>query len=98
MNTKFSERLKNRLDQQAKNAPLTIDLGGAKVIKELPARQITLSKIEITSIEDSAVAKTVTARINAAPGTIVLWEGAAYDAIGQWTDTDVVNRIKEIYK
>jgi hypothetical protein len=30
-------------------------------------------------------------------GSINLWEGDAYDAIGQWTDTDVVNRIKELY-
>jgi hypothetical protein len=94
MNTNIPERFKKEL----KNPALTVDLGGAKVIKELPARQITVSKIEITSIEDSSVDKKVTARINGAPGTIVLWEGEAYDKIGQWTDADVANRIKEIYK
>jgi hypothetical protein len=30
-------------------------------------------------------------------GSVVLWEGDAYDAIGQWTDLDVTARIKEIY-
>jgi hypothetical protein len=29
-------------------------------------------------------------------GEIILWEGAAYDAIGQWTDLDVQTRLIEI--
>lgn len=29
-------------------------------------------------------------------GMINLWSGAEYDAIGQWTDADVENRINEI--
>jgi hypothetical protein len=28
------------------------------------------------------------------PFQIVLWEGDAYDTIGQWTDVDVQNKIK----
>lgn len=27
----------------------------------------------------------------------LLWEGAAYDSIGQWTDSDVQARLLEIY-
>lgn len=27
---------------------------------------------------------------------LMLWSGDAYDAIGQWTDTDVKNRIVEL--
>ena len=27
---------------------------------------------------------------------IILWDGADYEAIGQWTDTDVQNRLKTI--
>lgn len=26
----------------------------------------------------------------------VLWEGNQYDSAGQWTDTDVINRLKQI--
>jgi hypothetical protein len=29
-------------------------------------------------------------------GIILLWEGEAYDAIGQWTDTDVINKLKSL--
>ena len=27
---------------------------------------------------------------------IILWEGKDYEAIGQWTDEDVTNRLKEL--
>ena len=30
-------------------------------------------------------------------GRIVLWRAAAYDSIGQWTDADVTNKLKELY-
>ncbi len=28
---------------------------------------------------------------------IDLWTGDEYDAVGQWTDTDIINRIKSLY-
>jgi hypothetical protein len=28
---------------------------------------------------------------------IDLWSGDEYDTVGQWTDTDVINRIKYLY-
>ncbi len=28
---------------------------------------------------------------------VLLWEGTEYDAIGQWTDVDVINRLNEIF-
>lgn len=49
--------------------------------------------IEITSILDNPTKKTVTAFIVGKPYNVILWEGAAYDAIGQWTDIDVRARI-----
>lgn len=57
----------------------------------------TISSITVHSIMDmSSFEKTVTAHTSEF-GSILLWEGAAYDAIGQWTDSDVIARIKEIY-
>lgn len=32
---------------------------------------------------------------NRAP--VILWEGSEYDAIGQWTDTDIKNRLKQLF-
>jgi hypothetical protein len=97
MNTAIKEKFESRFSQEPKNAPLTVDLGAAKVIKELPAREIKVSKIEITSTTDSSVNKTITADIIGL-GKVILWQGPEYDKIGQWNDTDVANRIKEIYK
>ena len=52
---------------------------------------IILQLIEITD------KKTILA-LTKERGPIVLWEDKAYDAIGQWTEEDAINRIKEIYK
>lgn len=30
-------------------------------------------------------------------GRVVLWEGADYDAIGQWTDSDVATRLHQLF-
>ena len=74
---------------------LAIDLPSEIVIKHIPAYTVKTSKIEVSSIIDDSVAKKVTAKTNL--GGIVLWEGAAYDAIGQWTDADVHNKLVELY-
>lgn len=64
----------------------TIESGNVKVVKE----------INIIRIMDMIPQKKVIAFTHEA-GAIVLWEGVAYDEAGQWTDTDVANRIKLLY-
>lgn len=64
------------------------------VVKEIKK---TIPEININEIVDSAERKTVRA-FTKELGVITLWEGAAYDAIGQWTDASVLKRINEIYK
>lgn len=65
------------------------------IVKEIPARQIKISELTIVSINDSSADKKVTA-ITKEMGSILLWEGAAYDAAGQWTDADVQARLIEL--
>ena len=74
---------------------LTIDLPSEIVVKHIPAYTVKASKIEVSNIIDDSVAKKVTAKTNL--GGIVLWQGAEYDAIGQWTDADVHNKLVELY-
>lgn len=64
------------------------------VVKEIKK---TIPEININEIVDNAERKTVRA-FTKELGAITLWEGAAYDAIGQWTDASVLKRINEIYK
>ena len=56
----------------------------------------TIEEITIEEIVDNNSRKEVKAYTGEV-GSIVLWTGDAYDAIGEWTDLDVVNRVKELY-
>jgi cyanophycinase-like exopeptidase len=68
-------------------------------IKEYVIREAikkTLSTISIEYVKDEAEFKRISAFTKEA-GNVILWQGADYDLIGQWTDTDVINRIKTIF-
>jgi hypothetical protein len=67
--------------------------------KEITIRErqsSVVDKIEILQLVDMPTNKIVVA-ITREVGRITLWEGDAYDTIGQWTDQDVINRINELY-
>lgn len=72
-----------------------------------PITIITESKVETSTVhtsveylglEDLGESKSVTCffRVGNQRRRIVLWEGAAYDAAGQYTDTDVQARLAEL--
>lgn len=71
------------------NAPKKI------VLQEEKAKDI--SKITVIRVVDLPKQKIVRCFCEELEEAIVLWEGSAYDAIGQWTDDDVLNRIVELY-
>lgn len=62
------------------------------VVKELKK---TITEITVNQINDLPQQKKVEVYTNEL-GLVVLWEGAQYDAIGQWTDTDVINKLKSL--
>ena len=63
------------------------------VVKE---RKTTIEKITVLELADLPSKKQVTAK-TIELGIIVLWKDAEYDAIGQWTDADVINKLNELY-
>lgn len=65
------------------------------VINKFGGVSIKTDKIIINQIIDSSVRKSVTAYTNSGR-VFTLWAGEAYDSIGQWTDTDAINRIIEL--
>jgi hypothetical protein len=75
---------------------MEITLTKPKEIVVLAERKKTITKVEVRQIIDVPKNKIVSAS-TVEFGTIILWEGEEYDAIGQWTDTDVINKIKTIY-
>jgi uncharacterized protein (DUF2164 family) len=62
------------------------------IVKEVKR---TITEITVLEIKDLPEIKRVEA-ITKELGIILLWEGEAYDAIGQWTDTDVINKLKSL--
>jgi hypothetical protein len=76
---------------------LVVPFSGSVILKSFPAREVTGSAIEITRFEDDPVNKRVVAMTKGVPGMIVLWEGTAYDTIGDWTTANVVTRLHELY-
>lgn len=58
--------------------------------------QVTASSYQITDVTDNPAEKTVVARVVVGSGGInffTVWSGASYDAIGQWTDADLLAAI-----
>ena len=71
------------------NSPHTIVLAEAKTK--------TITTLTIVRTVDLPQQKIVKAFVQEINTPIVLWEGATYDSIGQWTDTDVEARLEAIY-
>ena len=60
-----------------------------------PAESVTLSALTVTRMIDIPGEKKVFVNTREI-GELLLWEGAGYDAIGQWTNLDVETRIIEL--
>ena len=56
-----------------------------------------ITKLTIIKMIDIPVAKAVRVRTKEIKTPITLWKDAEYDAIGQWNDTDVNNRLQSLY-
>ena len=75
---------------------MEILLKKAKEIVVFAERKKTITKVEITEVVDDFRRKIITAKTNEF-GSIILWKDEDYVTIGQWTDTDVIKKIKSIY-
>ena len=62
----------------------------------MPEKRATVDKITVLNVTDHGPSKIVTA-FTREFGNIILWQDVTYDAIGQWTDQDVVDRLNELY-
>jgi hypothetical protein len=62
-----------------------------------PEKTKTITTLTITRVVDIPSQKVVRCFIEELEQPVVLWEGSAYDSIGQWTDSDVNTRLNELY-
>jgi hypothetical protein len=76
---------------------MKINLQSPKKVVLQEEKSKTVSTLTVTRVVDLPKKKIVRAFVEEIDGAIVLWEGAAYDAIGQWTDANVQARLTELY-
>lgn len=76
---------------------MKIELTKPKTIILVEEQKQILETITVKRMADLPIEKKVIVFIEEMHGPILLWEGEAYDNIGEWTNSDVINRLKELY-
>ncbi len=76
---------------------LEVDLTQERTIIVQPAQTVQKTTLTIDRIIDNYSEQKAVAWITELREPVVLWEGDAYTAIGQWTDSDVQARILELF-
>jgi hypothetical protein len=76
---------------------MIISLTQSQTITIQEAKTTTINTLTVNRMVDLPGQKIVKAFIGELPTPVTLWEGAAYDTIGQWTDQDVIDRLNELY-
>jgi hypothetical protein len=76
---------------------MNIALNSPKKIVLQEEKSKTVSTLTVNRVVDLPKQKMVRCFIEELEEAIVLWEGAAYDAVGQWTDANVEARLIELY-
>ena len=76
---------------------MEINLNSPKKIVLQEEKSKTVSTLTVSRVIDLPKQKMVRCFCEEINEPITLWEGAAYDAIGQWTDANVEARLTELY-
>ena len=76
---------------------MQINLQNPKKVVLQEEKSKTVTTLTVTRIVDLPKKKIVRAFVEELDEPVVLWEGEAYDAAGQWTDSDVEARLTELY-
>jgi hypothetical protein len=76
---------------------MQINLSNPKRVVLQEEKSKTVTTLTVNRIVDLPKKKIVRAFVEELDEPVVLWEAASYDAIGQWTDTDVQARLTELY-
>jgi len=75
---------------------MNITLNTPKEIVVIAEKVKIINQITINRMVDMPSQKKVFA-FTKEIGQVMLWEDAEYDAIGQWTDQDVIDKLTELY-
>jgi hypothetical protein len=76
---------------------MQISLSNPKKVVLQEEKSKTVTTLTVSRIVDLPKKKMVRAFVEELDEPVVLWEGDAYDAIGQWSDSNVEARLTELY-
>ena len=76
---------------------MQISLSNPKKVVLQEEKSKTVTTLTVNRIVDLPKKKIVRAFVEELDEPVVLWEAASYDAIGQWTDSNVEARLTELY-
>lgn len=94
----------NRLPRSLKRFPekkenkIVVNFDNLKTYTNPDGFRFATRTVTISGMYDNAAGKYVIATVDEPVRDILLWSGAEYDAIGQWTNNDVLARINELFK
>jgi hypothetical protein len=76
---------------------MKITLSNPKKVVLQEEKSKTVETLTVNRVVDLPKKKIVRVFVDELDKPVVIWEGAAYDAAGQWTDSDVQARLTELY-
>jgi hypothetical protein len=76
---------------------MNIALTNPKKVVLQEEKSKTISSLTVNRVVDLPKQKVVRVFIEELDEPVTLWEGAAYDAAGQWSDSDVIARLTALY-
>lgn len=76
---------------------MNITLSTPKKVVLQEEQSKTISTITVQRVVDLPKQKVVKVFIAELDEPVILWEGAAYDDAGQWTDADVLSKLTQLY-
>ena len=76
---------------------MQINLNTPKKIVIQEEKSKNIETLTVSRVVDLPKQKLVRGFLEEIDEPVVLWEGDAYDQIGQWTDSDVSDRLSEIF-
>ena len=76
---------------------MQINLQNPKKVVLQEEKSKTVETLTVNRVVDLPKKKIVRVFVDELDEPVVIWEGAAYDAAGQWTDSDVQARLTELY-
>jgi hypothetical protein len=76
---------------------MKIEITNPKTMVVVTEQTKTFDTLTIRRMVDLPEQKKVIVHIDEVNEPVLLWEGNAYDAIGDWTNDDVIAKLNQIY-